>query len=126
MALTKKRLKFCDEFLIDFNQTKAAERAGYSKRSARNQGYRLMRNEEVREEINRRMDKHALEGEEVLARLGQMARGVMPTKIVKRGRKVAEHFDAESALEKVGRASALFIDRHIFNLDELEIIDDDE
>ncbi len=46
-TLTAKQARFVDEFLIDLNATKAAERAGYSKRSARSQGQKLMRNPAV-------------------------------------------------------------------------------
>lgn len=36
--------RFCNEFLVDFNLTKAAARAGFSEKSARTQGGRLMQN----------------------------------------------------------------------------------
>ena len=43
--------RFCAEYLIDLNATKAAERAGYSARSAGNQGNRLMKKAEIQERI---------------------------------------------------------------------------
>jgi len=38
MALTDKQEMFCREYLIDLNATQAAIRAGYSKKSANEQG----------------------------------------------------------------------------------------
>lgn len=42
MALTPKRLRFVQEYLIDFNATQAATRAGYSAKTAKQQGQRLL------------------------------------------------------------------------------------
>ena len=36
MSLNEKQKQFCEEFIIDFNATQAAIRAGYSKNTARN------------------------------------------------------------------------------------------
>lgn len=49
--MTLKNQRFVDEYLIDLNQTQAAIRAGYSPRSAHNQGERLMKNAEVHTRI---------------------------------------------------------------------------
>src|SRR6185369_8941322 len=69
---------FVDKYFeLTFNQTKAAIAAGYSKRSARNQAYRLMRNDDIRKEIVRRMSEIAMSKNEVIARLSDMARGDM-------------------------------------------------
>lgn len=48
------RGRFVDEYMIDQNATQAAIRAGYSPRSAGMQGGRLMQNDEILAEINRR------------------------------------------------------------------------
>ncbi|QGY44147.1 terminase small subunit [Maribellus comscasis] len=40
--LSPKRERFCQEYLIDLNATQAAIRAGYSKRTAKSQGQRLL------------------------------------------------------------------------------------
>ncbi|MBN1115788.1 MAG: terminase small subunit [Bacteroidales bacterium] len=42
MRPTEKQRKFCNEYMIDLNATKAAERAGYSSKTARSQGQRLL------------------------------------------------------------------------------------
>jgi phage terminase small subunit len=45
--LTGKRRTFAQEYVLDHNATKAAERAGYSAKTAAQQGYRLLRNVHV-------------------------------------------------------------------------------
>lgn len=48
------RAQFVDEYMIDNNATQAAIRAGYSEASARNQGTRLMHDDDILSEINKR------------------------------------------------------------------------
>lgn len=56
--LTAKQQRFCDEYLIDLNATQAAIRAGYSERTAEEQGCRLLRNVKVQKYIqNRKQDR---------------------------------------------------------------------
>lgn len=45
--LTEKRRAFCREFILDLNATQAAIRAGYSKKSARSEGHRLLKNDDI-------------------------------------------------------------------------------
>jgi phage terminase small subunit len=45
--LSPKQKMFVSEYLIDLNATKAAERAGYSKKTAKQQGARLLTNVDV-------------------------------------------------------------------------------
>lgn len=47
MALSGKIERFCEEYLVDYNATQAAIRAGYKENSAANQGSRLLKNDEV-------------------------------------------------------------------------------
>lgn len=54
MALTEKQKRFCDEYLIDLNATQSAIRAGYSKRTANEQGARLLTKVSVQEYIEKR------------------------------------------------------------------------
>ena len=43
-ALSNKQLRFVDEYLVDLNATQAARRAGYSPRTAKSTGPRLLKN----------------------------------------------------------------------------------
>src|SRR5690606_18905942 len=77
MALTPKRQRFVREYLIDLNATKAAERAGYSKRSAYTEGSRLLENAEIQAEVTRlrkaQLEKIEITAERVLQEIAKMA-----------------------------------------------------
>ncbi|HUW18642.1 MAG TPA: terminase small subunit [Sedimentisphaerales bacterium] len=51
--LNNKQKAFCREYIKDWNATKAAKRTGYSPKTAYSQGQRLLKNVEVRAEIDR-------------------------------------------------------------------------
>ena len=70
-------LLFANEYLKCFNETKAAVAAGFAETSARNQGYRLMKRDDVRAYIRARLSQSAMEADEVLYHLAQIARGDM-------------------------------------------------
>ena len=53
MALNPKQQRFCKEYMIDLNATQAAIRAGYSVKTAQEQGARLLSNVMVSREIER-------------------------------------------------------------------------
>ncbi len=48
---TPKQDRFCREYLVDMNATQAASRAGYSPRTANEQGARLLANASVKSRI---------------------------------------------------------------------------
>lgn len=54
-----KRRKFAIEYSVDHNATQAAVRAGYNERTAYSQGSRLLKNVEVRREIDSQREKQA-------------------------------------------------------------------
>jgi len=47
-SLSPKRRRFVEEYLTDYNATQAAIRAGFSERSAKSQGHRLLTNDDVK------------------------------------------------------------------------------
>ncbi len=49
--LSKKQETFCQEFIIDFNATRAAEKSGYSKNSARQMGSENLSKPSIQERI---------------------------------------------------------------------------
>lgn len=59
MRLTPRKQRFCEEYIIDLNATKAAERAKYSKKTARSIGQRLLTNVDIQKEIQRLMKKRS-------------------------------------------------------------------
>jgi len=57
--LAPRQAQFVAEYLIDLNATRAAQRAGYSPKTAYSQGQRLLKNVEVQSAIQAAMDKRA-------------------------------------------------------------------
>ncbi len=125
--MTNRQGKFIDEYMVDLNATKAAIRAKYSKRTAYSQGCRLLKNVEIRAEIAYRLLETKITGEEIIARLGAMARGEIPTSVtVFASGAIRENFDTIVALEKIARLYSMFVDTVIIDLDGLNITVDDE
>lgn len=80
MELSAKRKAFCDAYLANgFNATKAAIEAGYSEKTAKSQGNRLLTFVDVQEYIKRRTDALMKEriatGDEILAFLSDVMCG---------------------------------------------------
>lgn len=57
--LTDKQSRFVKEYLIDSNATQAAIRAGYSEKTANEQGSRLLANVSVRQAVDKGQEKKA-------------------------------------------------------------------
>jgi len=74
--VTKREL-FAREYIVDLNATKAAERAGYSAKSAYSQGHRLLKDGEVKAEIQRLMNQRGerldISADRVLQELAKLA-----------------------------------------------------
>ncbi len=51
MSLTPKQARFVEEYLVDLNATQAAIRAGYSKKTANEQGAQLLAKLSIREAV---------------------------------------------------------------------------
>lgn len=77
MPLTPKLKRFCEEFAIDFNATKAAERAGYSKKSAYSIGHENLKKPEVQEYLStifaKTSSKLEITRERVMLEMGRIA-----------------------------------------------------
>lgn len=76
--LTKKQAQFAQEYLVDLNATQAAMRAGYSPKTARQLGNRLLATPHVAREIERRrserMERTEITSDVVLMELLRLAR----------------------------------------------------
>jgi len=77
MALTPKQRRFVAEYLIDLNATEAAKRCGYSERSARTQGARMLAHDDiltaVTESQERQLGRADLTAARVLEELRRLA-----------------------------------------------------
>ena len=59
MSLNPKRAAFVREYLIDLNATQAAIRAGYSERTARQQGTRLLSDASIQSAVQTAVEQRA-------------------------------------------------------------------
>lgn len=75
--MTPKKQRFVDEYLVDLNATQAAIRCGYSRRTARQAGHRLLTDVDVAAEIAKRGAERAanvgITAERVMEELGRVA-----------------------------------------------------
>lgn len=137
--LTPKQLRFCIEYLKDFNGTQAAIRSGYSKKTANEQASRLLANVNIQNQIkenNQKVDKsNIMDVQEIQERLTQMARGDLDEEVVVVTgdgdgyssahvmKKQIGAKDQAKALELLGKANGLFVDK-VQNMNPPQIVDD--
>lgn len=150
MDLSHKQKLFIEEYIIDTNATQAAIRAGYSKKTARSQGQRLLTNVDISKAIEERMEekkeKLIMKQDEILIRLTEQARRqaidyqvVMSDKIVfdAEGKPVGEervpevvetptqNKDAIKAMELLGKRYKMWTDKQQLEQHSQVIIIDD-
>ena len=139
--LTPKQKLFCLEYLKDFNATKAAIRAGYSKKTANEQGARLLVNVSIKNHItniqNQVKNEQIMSIKEIQERLTSIARGNVDEEVVvienksdftSKARIITKKVslkDQTKALELLGKSNGLFIDK-VQNMAPPQIIDDIE
>ena len=130
--ISKKQRVWLEEYLVCFNATEAARRAGYAhpnKRGPEN----LVRFDE---EIKTRLSELVMGADEALARLSEMARGEWGKYVTEKGNldiemlvrdgkgylvkkiketkdgKEYEFYDAQRALVDIARAHGVFVEQH--------------
>lgn len=74
MSLTVKQQRFIDEYLKDYNATRAAIAAGYSEKVSYSIGWENLRKPEIRLEIDKRIESIAVGRDERLKLLSDIAR----------------------------------------------------
>lgn len=99
--MTPKQTRFIDEYLQDFNATRAAIRAGYSEKTAYAIGWENLRKPEIAAEIDRRVEAMAMGRHERLLTMAEIARN----EFVKTG-------DRLRAIENLGKLSGDYVDKH--------------
>lgn len=84
--MTNKQQCFADEYLKDLNATQACIRAGYSEKTAAEQGARLLTNVNIKEYIKNELEKlhsnRIAEAEEVLIYLTSVLRGESKSSVI--------------------------------------------
>ena len=104
--INEKRKVFAAEYVKDWNATQAAIRAGYSMKTAYSQGQRLLKNVEVRAEIDRLSadiaDQNDVEVKEIIVGLRRIAFAPEGVQV--------NNSDRLRALELLGKYLAMFTD----------------
>lgn len=118
-----KQRKFCDEYLIDLNATQAAIRAGYSEKTARQVGQRLLTYVDISayidEQLERIHNERTADAQEVIEYLTSVMRGEHTEQALQLvGDGVQEICDIEvsakdrlKAAELIGKRYGIFTDK---------------
>lgn len=125
--MTAKQMRFCDEYLIDLNATRAAIRAGYSKKTARKIGQENLTKRDIRQYIDARMAEKESEliadQDEVLRYLTSVMRGESRSSVVvveslgdfmseaREMEKAPDEKERLKAAELLGKRYGLYTDR---------------
>ena len=130
--LNAKQELFCKEYIIDLNATQAAIRAGYSERTARSQGQRLLTNVDILARVKELKDKRAdeleLDAYWVLSRLKDISdRSMQATPVMEYDHALGEmvetgeyEFDSHGAnrsTELIGKHIGMFDPKLKINLE---------
>jgi phage terminase small subunit len=111
--LSPREARFCEEYEIDFCAAKAAARAGYSPKTARSQGSRLLARPAVAAAIREAREKRsgvvALQREEIEGELRRIA--------LDGSQKTADRL---RALELAGKALGMFVDKSELTMSSFE------
>ena len=121
--MNAKQRKFCDEYLIDLNATQAAIRAGYSEKTARQVGQRLLTYVDISAYINEQLERihneRTADAQEVIEYLTSVMRGEHTEQALQLvGDGVQEICDIEvsakdrlKAAELIGKRYGIFTDK---------------
>lgn len=113
--LTAKQQRFVDEYLIDLNATQAAIRAGYSEKTARSQGQRLLTNVDIARVIKKAQSAIS---ERNLVTQDDVIRGLL-TEAEWMG-EGSSHSARVSAWEKLGKHLGMFKEQHEVTVNPIE------
>ena len=121
-GLTEKQARFAEEYAVDLNASQAALRAGYSPETAGQQGWRLLKNEQVRAlvaELRKELaEASRLDALWVRERLRENVERALQREAVldNKGQPTGEYTYqgavANKALELLGKDQGLFTDKH--------------
>ncbi len=113
--LTDRQARFCEEYLIDLNATQAAIRAGYSKKTAREQAAQNLSKLNIQEKIAElkaeRAKRTEMTQDSVIQELAAVARAEV---------KGVRAVDKLKALELLGKHLGMFVERYEVNAAEIE------
>ena len=130
--MNARQKRFCDEYLIDCNATQAAIRAGYSPKTAKVTGAKMLTNANLKayidEQLERIHNEKTADAQEVLEYLTAVMRGQHTEEILRLnggGVQVADHIQVSArdrirAAELIGKRYGMFKDN--VNLGESRVV----
>lgn len=122
-TLNQRQKKFCDEYLIDCNATQAAIRAGYSSKTAKQIGQRMLTNVDLKDYIDAQLERihneKTADAQEVMEYLTSVMRGEHTEQVLKLagdGVQTVTDIDVSAkerlkAAELIGKRYGLFTDK---------------
>lgn len=135
--MKEKQKRFCEEYLVDCNATQAAIRTGYSKKTARAVGQRLLTNVDIKKYIEQQLQKlkneKIADAQEVLEYLTSVMRGEQKEQVaLLTGEGVQDLVqkdvsakDRLKAAELIGKRYALFTEKvELQGETTVQIVDD--
>ena len=135
--LNDRQQLFVTEYVKDMNATKAAERAGYSKRTAYSQGQRLLKNVEIKKAVDKLLLKvrknNVADAVEIEEYLTSVMRGEMKeTEMINVGNFEQELVEVPAkqttrikAAELLGKRYAMWTDKQEIDLNQQVVFVDD-
>lgn len=136
VAMNARQKRFCDEYLIDCNATQAAIRAGYSPKTAKQIGQRMLTNVDLKayidEQLERIHNEKTADAQEVLEYLTAVMRGQhteQTLQLVGDGVQKIADIDVSAkerlkAAELIGKRYGMFKDNVGIDLEPVVIVND--
>lgn len=134
--MNARQKRFCDEYLIDCNATQAAIRAGYSKKSAKQMGQRLLTFVDLKAYIDEQLEllhtQKTADAQEILEYLTAVMRGEhteQTLQLIGDGVQTIAEIDVSAkerlkAAELLGKRYGLFKDNVAVDLEPVMIVND--
>lgn len=104
--LTAKQQRFCEEYLIDFNATQSAIRAGYSKKAAHSIGIENLNKPLIKEQIEKKKRELREKTEITIEWIAEQLKENHEL-----AREMGKVSDSSKALELLGKMQGAFTDR---------------
>jgi phage terminase small subunit len=131
-----KQKRFCDEYLVDCNATQAAIRAGYSPKTAKSIGQRMLTNVDLKAYIDEQLEKlhneKTADAQEVLEYLTAVMRGQhkeQTLKLIGDGVQTITEIEVSAkerlkAAELIGKRYGMFKENVNVELEPVAIVND--
>lgn len=136
VAMNARQKRFCDEYLIDCNATQAAIRAGYSPKTAKVTGAKMLTNANLKayidEQLERIHNEKTADAQEVLEYLTAVMRGQhteQTLQLIGDGVQKIANIDVSAkerlkAAELIGKRYGMFKDNVGIDLEPVVIVND--